>query len=229
MRLVALGDLHSPYIDPEMVSRALYHIKRTKPDIVLQVGDAYELDNGSHWAPNAERDKPSDELRRGREILEQMWIAIRRYVPKARLIQTWGNHDVRLIKRVAGAVPGALSLVEEGMRALMRFNGVESVDAEEVPLGKLAGRDWTGVHGHSTQKGAHASHYATNIVCGHVHKGYVVSVPGGYLELNVAWLGDNSHHSKNFAKARRQTWNHGIGQIDDDGPRFIPFGTEAGK
>ncbi len=229
MRLLALGDVHSPYIDPAMLNKAIQSVRRFKPDIVLQVGDAYEQDNGSNWAPNGEREKPSEEIARGREILVNMWATVRRHAPKARLIQTWGNHDVRYVKRVAAAAPGALPFVEAGMQQLMAFDGVESIDAEEVPLGRIAGREWTAVHGHATGKGAHATHYSTNIVCGHVHKGYVVTVPGGYIELNVGWLGANDHHSKNFAKARRQNWNHGIGVIDDDGPRFIPFGTEAGK
>ena len=222
-RLVILGDVHAPYTDPDALNFALQYIRRTKPTAVLQIGDAYEQDSTSAWAPAAEREPASAEFKRGREMLAAMWAAVGRYVPKARRLQLPGNHDQRAAKRAWDASPGLAYFVEKGVRDLLTFDGVELHDVEELDLGEFGGRRWSAVHGHSSRPGSHATHYATNIVCGHLHKGYVVGVPGGYLELNAGWLGANDHHSKFYARARRQNWQHGVGVIDDDGPRFVPF------
>jgi UDP-2,3-diacylglucosamine pyrophosphatase LpxH len=222
VKLVGLGDIHAPYIDALAVTAALNLVAQLKPDVVVQVGDAYEFDNGSNWRATAERERPSDEFARGRRTLEEIWQEVRRVAPKARCIQMMGNHDERLVKRAFEKVPEAAHMVRDGVRQMMTFPGVELDESELVPLGRFAGEEWCAVHGFKWP-GAHAAMYASNVLCGHLHRGYTMTVPGGYQEVNAGWLGENDHHSKFYARARKQNWNHGVAVIDDLGPRFVRF------
>jgi hypothetical protein len=82
------------------------------------------------------------------------------------------------------------------------------------------------VHGW-TKPGAHASHLARNVIVGHLHRGYVTTVAGGYTELNAGWLGDWTSKTKWYTPARVNNWQTGIGVVDEHGPRFVPFGGVA--
>lgn len=218
--LLALGDIHSPYVDKRALDQAVAVTARLKPDVIVQVGDAYEFDNGSAWRACAERERPREEFARGRDRLGSFWRRIQDAAPGAKCHMLWGNHDERLVKRAWEKVPEAAEFVHAAVRKMMTFPGVKLHDEEIVYLGRFGGERWSAVHGHGAI-GSHAAQYATNIVCGHLHRGYVVTVPGLHFELNAGWLGDGSHHSKFYARARASNWNHGVAVVDDFGPRFI--------
>lgn len=220
MILAALGDVHAPYIDPFAVSAALKVIRKLRPDVVVQVGDAYEFDNGSRWRAAGPRETPQEEFRRGRKVLEELWEGVRAAAPRARCVAMYGNHDERLAKRAYEVAPEVADFVRDGVKKMLTFPGVTLVDQEVVKLGRFGGEEWSAVHGHGAI-GSHAAQYARNLVLGHLHRGYVTYVPGGYCEVNAGWLGDGNHHSKFYARARASNWNHGLAVVDDFGPRFI--------
>ena len=224
LRVVAFGDLHFPFAHKRKVAAALSLVKRLKPDAVVQVGDAYDLFSFSRFPRSQSVITPRDEISRARADAEQFWAAARAAAGKGvECYQLLGNHDERLVKRVMASLPEFEPFLEEIHARLWKFDGVTTQLSEREEL-MLDGVCY--MHGFR-KHGDHTRHNGMSTVCGHSHLGGVVYSrlgPKTLWELNAGYLGDPNSKALSYTRQRRiQTWTHGVGVIDSDGPRFVPL------
>lgn len=200
-----------------MLKQVEEQLRIIKPDHVWQIGDLYDMLSFGKYPKSANHYTPQDELLHGRACAVAMWKNIQRAAPKAKCHQILGNHDARIMKRVLDKAPELESLIGSAVRDLFEFENVQLHTSETVELDNICF-----THG-CLQFGAHAQFTEMNTVCGHLHRGQVIYFPK-YWELNVGFLGQK--HSPNMSYvtlARFAKMTHGLGVVDQNGPRFVPF------
>lgn len=217
-----LGDLHAPFNHRKATAAAIELIRKMKPKIVVQIGDLLDLYSFSRFPRSLNVMTPIQEIKSGRKITEEFWREIRSATGRGvECFLLKGNHDARLSKRIAEAMPEV-----EGMAAagLWTFEGVQTMENERDELiidGVLY------MHGYR-KHGDHVKYNLMSTVCGHSHVGGVVYHPikGKTLfELNAGYLGDPKSAALSYTKQSRiSKWTLGMGYIDEYGPRFIPLG-----
>lgn len=199
-------------------------IRRAKPKVVIQIGDALDLYAFSKFPRSYNVMTPAAEMKKGRHVLEDFWKAIRGAAGKsADLYQLKGNHDSRMAKRMIAALPEFESFLGK-CSDLWEFPGVETVAAERD---ELILDDICYMHGYR-KHGDHVRYNLMSTVCGHSHVGGVIYVPhkGQTLfELNAGYLGNAKTTALSYTnQAKISKWTLGVGLIDSWGPRFIPVG-----
>ncbi len=221
--VVCVPDIHFPWHSERGLSLCLDIISAAQPQLVIQLGDLYDLLSFSRYSRSHDLYTPADELSRGRKAAEDFWREVSRRAPGARRIQLRGNHDDRACKRVAEALPEIATLVNPVIDALFQFDGVETIQDSRMEF-EYEGTLY--MHGYG-RFGSHAKRNLQNTVTGHLHRGGVEFVPsarGSIWELNAGFLGDHeapvfSYHAQK--KAHGTTL--GVGIVDQWGPRFVPF------
>jgi len=220
MRIGVLGDIHAPWVHWRTMRRAVDTLRFLKPEVIVQVGDARDLYSFAKFPRSHNVITPLEELKQGTRALEEIFDMLRRACPRARIVMLLGNHDVRPHKRIIETAPEMESIV--GLHEYFRFEGVETVFEDEWFYGGICF-----MHGWRSKLGDHAMHNGISTVCGHSHRGGVHYFRRGkktLWELNAGHLANPLTPNMSYAKQRTfATWTHGLGWIDDFGPRFIPL------
>jgi len=229
--VLVLGDLHFPWANVDALS-AVYQFIESHPEIktVVQVGDIYDMFSWAKFPRSHLLYNPGQEIEVARKMAEEMWSTIQRMLPKARCVLLLGNHDIRPIKKCLELAPELEPFIQ--FKQYFQFPGVELVEDPREPF-KL-GDVWF-MHGHLSGLGAHARKYLRSVVCGHTHRGGLVTVPMGedgtaglsaprvLFELNAGYLGDPASRPMSYRATKINEWTLGFGYIDEWGPRFIPL------
>lgn len=218
--ILVIGDAHFPYVDPAVLSLIYEFIERVKPDIIIQMGDLYDMFANGKFARSLHCYNPFEEASLGKRMAAAMWETIRKIVPHARLIQLWGNHDIRPLKRVLDVAPSAEPFID--LKPYFTFDGVEVVEDYRTVL-KI--NDINFHHGWLSHLGAHRDHFLGNAVVGHSHTGGVSFRNVGdkiLWELNAGYIADPHSKALGYTPTRITKWTQGFGLIDIAGPRFIP-------
>jgi len=106
-----LSDLHFPFHDEELVASAVRFAKRAKPHRIVLNGDVNDFFQLSRFNTGMERlDDLQGEIDQGNAFR----AALRRAAPDARIDETTGNHDDRL-----------LTYVQNNARALTSLRALE--------------------------------------------------------------------------------------------------------
>lgn len=221
MKIAVISDTHYPYEDEIKISNCISVISNVlKPDVIVQIGDLYDLISFSKYSkdPSKVSYSPEHECQLGRDKAAAMWAKLRKHNPKAKLYQLAGNHDVRLARKMADKFPEAAFIAEDWTKRQMTFDGVTTVDDEFII------DDIMFMHG-MRKAGEHARYNQMNTVTGHTHKGrveYFTNRHGTYWEMNTGWLGDKSSYpfSYRLQKVIDDTQS-GFGFIEHRQPRFI--------
>lgn len=214
--------MHLPWVDWKSVDKIYEHIERTKPKLVIQLGDLFDFFAYSKYARSLDLCTPKEEVSEARQGAENFWKQIRKLLPgSARCIQLLGNHDQRLLKRAAEKFPEILSILRVG--DLYEFRGVESLkDASE--FFSFEGVVYT--HGHLTKLGDHCKHFQQPVVHGHTHRAGVIyynTRKGPIWELDCGYLADQTQVPLQYGITKHNHWVKGFGVVDCLGPRFIPL------
>lgn len=218
---MAVGDCHYPFTSKPWLKWVYQKVSEVQPAYVVQVGDLYDYFCLSNYAKTLDLMTPAEEFRQGRRMAEDMWEEIRTRVPKARLIQKTGNHDARASKRVFELAPAIRALVD--LESPFTFPGVETDtdDTSETELGEIFV-----MHGYKSA-GAHARHNQAPTILGHLHTGgvlYFRNRYGVFWELNAGYGGDINSVAYRYRNQKKlHNWTLGLGVVDTDGPRFMPF------
>lgn len=229
--ILALGDLHFPWANLDALT-AVYAFCSQNPQIthVIQLGDLYDMFSWAKFPRTHLLYNPQQEIEVGRKMAEEMWATIRSLLPKAKCIQILGNHDIRPIKKCLELAPELEPFLQ--FKHLFQFPNVEFVEDHREPF-KLG--DVSFMHGHLTGLGAHARKYLRSVVCGHTHRGGVVTIPMGdngsdkasgawtIFECNAGYLGDPRSRPMSYTPTKINEWTPGFAYIDEWGPRFIPL------
>lgn len=223
-RVVAIGDVHAPWHSKAYCDQVVAFIEARKPQVVVQVGDLYDLFSWGRFPRTLNIYTPAQELDEARRVGEELWARIRRAAPRAKCFQLWGNHDDRAVKNVISKSPEHEVFVSKGMKELMTFPGVTLTDSSRDEL-VIDGVVY--IHGYLAYLGAHARFNQKNTVCGHTHYGGVlpINLDGRIIwELNVGFVGDRFAKPLSYTAQRRfSRWTPGVGEVDEWGPRFVPF------
>lgn len=222
-KVVIAGDTHFPFHNQKALMATYDIISEVKPDMVIQMGDLYDMFSYSKYARGMNLTTPQEECTRARQAAESFWKECRKRAPKAKLVQLTGNHDERIVKNALYKSPENEHVAKSYLDSLMTFDNVKTVnDTKEEFF-------YDGVcYQHGFRKfGEHAVFNQMNTICGHLHRGalqFNENVHGSFFELNVGWLGDKrspvfSYRSQN--KISKTTL--GCGVIDKYGPRFVCF------
>lgn len=220
MTVLCVGDTHFPFASPQALMKILEAVRELRPSVVVQMGDLLDMYSWSKYPRTHRVMTPHQELSRGRKDAEAFWYRVRRAVPKAKLIQLTGNHDIRPHKRILEAAPEMEPLIS--LKGVFEFDGVETVHEQ----GDLVINGVCYMHGFR-KHGDHVRHNKMNTVCGHLHVGGVVYARLGrrvIWELNAGHVGNPLSIPMSYASQRRfATWTHGFGLVDKLGPRFVPI------
>lgn len=231
--IAVFGDLHFPFVSKDKLNRALDLLDNLRPTHVVQIGDLMDLFAFSHFPRSRNIYTPYDETMLAREMACQFWDEVERRSPGCKKFQILGNHDARPFKRVMEGTPDAEGFF--AFQTLFEFEGVTTLmdTREELCLeSERLGRIWF-LHGYLGKLGAHRDFMLDNVVTGHSHTGGVVyrgmstysdKTPTAVRwELNAGLLGDPEAKALSYTPQRITKWTHGLGVIDELGPRFIPL------
>ncbi len=220
-RVVVIGDVHFPFHHSVGIAKAINFIKQTKPDLVIQVGDLYDLFSFSKYPKTLNVSTPQQECLTARALAAEFWKQVRKASPSSKCVQLTGNHDDRMVKRVLENSPAHHHIVKGYIDGLMTFDGVETIyDSKEEFI-------YDGVcYMHGFRKfGEHAVYNQMSTITGHLHRAglqYNQNSNGLFYEMNVGWLGDKTSPAFDYKAQNRITKTTlGLGYVDPLGPRFV--------
>ena len=220
-KVIAVPDLHFPWHDPECLTWIYDVIRDTQPDVVVQLGDLYDMYSASKFAKTHNLMTPAMELAEARLGGEAFWANVKKAAPNAKCFQILGNHDIRPNKRILEVCPELESLLST--HELYKFKGVETILDPKEEL-EIDGVLYT--HGSFSKAGDHCKHYRQPVVFGHLHRGFTffTTVKDDLLwELNCGYASDQTAVPLRYTATKRTGWTLGCGLIDDGGPRFLPY------
>lgn len=213
--------MHFPFEDKLALEKLHAIAKDFKPDLIIQIGDLYDMFSYSKYANGVSVMTPKDESASARIGAVKMWAKFRRDCPTAKLVQLVGNHDERPIKRVLEKCPENEEFIKMAVRDMLTFDGVKTIfDPKEEFI-------YDGViYMHGFRKfGEHSVFNQQNTVCGHLHRGAVQwnqNLNGSYFELNVGFMADKSSPALAYKSQNKiSKMTVGFGMLDKLGPRFV--------
>lgn len=218
MKIVAIPDLHFPFVDKVKLAEAVRITNKFNPEAVIQLGDLYDQISFSKYARDVSEINltPAKEAELGRGMAEVFWNSLKKR--NRTLLQiTDANHDVRIVKRMNERAPEASFIAKEWLRHQLTFDGVKCVESEYCLDGIMF------MHGHK-KAGTHAPYNQMNTVTGHTHTAgikYFSNIFGNYWEANSGWLGDKSSPVFSYREQSKiDGTQHGLLLIEDGNPQF---------
>lgn len=218
---LVLGDIHFPFANEDALDKVHDYAKETQPDLIIQVGDLYDLFAFSKYPRSLNLMTPQHELELGEEKARAMWARFSKDCKRAKRVQLKGNHDARAERRAMESLPSAHSIIAQELRNLLTFPGVQTIfdDKEEYVYDGV-------IYQHGYRRfGDHARYNLQSTVCGHLHLGgvlYNTNIHGSFFELNVGWLGDKRSPVFDYrCQNRINKTTVGFGEVSPLGPRFI--------
>lgn len=219
-KVLAIPDLHFPWHHQDTLTWIYGVAKTRQPDVIIQMGDLYDMYSMSRFARTHNLMTPKQELAEGRLGAATMWKYLKSLCPKAECYQIRGNHDVRADKQILDKCPEIESLVE--MKPIFEFPGVTTVmdSGQELELDGVLY-----VHGHYLKLGDHMNYFLQPVVHGHTHKGGTIfKKQRGQLlwEMDCGFCSDETAVPMRYGASRRTHWTLGCGWVDENGPMFLP-------
>lgn len=220
--IASISDIHWPFGNKKVIEKFLDFVEKNQPQYVFINGDAWDMYSFSKYPRSHNIFTPKEEQAQARKMNEEFWAEVRKRSPKSKCIQLMGNHDVRPLKRILEVLPAAEDWIEEKLKQLFSFEGVETVmdSREEYKIG-----DILVFHGYKGKLGDHRDHTLYNCINGHTHKGGAVfrEIRGQTLwELNSGVAGDPQSKGLTYTPQKITGWTPGFCAVDEHGPRFIP-------
>ena len=231
MKVVAIGDLHdSPNIrDKSRFRWIAKHIKKVKPDVVVQIGDIITLDSCTHYISDdtytARIEKPTfmREMQSFDEALEEF-----NYVLKGEKVKkyiTLGNHEKRMW-RYEDKNPTFYGMCQKEFFGTCRkykwkvipwgqylmLGGVGFIHAPINPMGKEYG-------GEASERQI-ANKSKIDIVFGHSHRAQDIRVPkisdtkNDFTRILNIGCALPEGHIESYAKHSLTGWTYQIVEID---------------
>jgi hypothetical protein len=220
-KTVIIGDCHFPFVHKPSLDKVIAFIKKFQPKYVIQIGDLYDMLSHGKFPRSLNTYTPKDEMNEGRKMAVKMWEDIKKVSPKSICHQILGNHDIRPMKRILEAYPEAELFMD--FEKWFKFDGVETNSniRQELIINGICY-----IHGYRTQLGSHRDYNRMSTVTGHSHLGGVSYKSYGsetLFELNAGYIGDPESKALSYTAQKIVVWTHGLGVIDEHGPRFIQF------
>lgn len=220
-RILVIGDTHMPFADISKLDSVLHLAKDLKPNVIVQIGDLYDLYTFSRFARSVDLTTPAAELEDGRKHALAFWEALTSKSPKSLKFQLRGNHSHRIVKNLLARAPEYESLLAEPIAKLTEFPGVQDMKSARSEL-EINGILF--VHGWSTRPGFHRDYFGQSVVHGHTHHlGLSWKAQKGVplFELDCGHIADVNKLPLQYGESKTTSWVAGAGFIDEYGPRTI--------
>lgn len=227
---VFIGDTHDPWCDKEKRDRIAEDVAKRKPDYIVQMGDRYDFYCFSSH-PSPDLISARDEINIGRQDAEEFWKIMKKASPKSKLIQLWGNHDSRFIKRINEKLPKYAPMIDRmDYKSFWRFDGVMLQDDErsevKIDFGGDIGWVWL-IHGYSSARAYHTLFHLENTITAHTHRAEITWIPRrekSLFEMNVGYIASQNSPVMRYTPQQYSRSVAGYGVIDEYGPRVITLG-----
>lgn len=230
--ILLIGDVHSPFtlLEAMMMILVIAEKHSEKIKFIVFMGDIYDMFCKSRFARSQNIYGPKEEVRLGREILQDFINKLKKACPNAKILIQLGNHDIRPIRMIMDKAPEMEEAAEDYMKKIFTFdNSITNYDyRQEMIIG-----DWLIHHGYYSGIGKHRDYNMMNTAVGHTHHGGVsyrqIRCPINprkfkiIAELNAGYIGDPASKALGYMPQKASTATIGCGLIDNLGPRFIPF------
>jgi predicted phosphodiesterase len=229
LRVLSIGDAHAPWVKEAVTLQIYEAISTKKYDVIIQMGDLYDMYAFSKFARSHDICTPKEEVEQGFEWARNFWKTIQKLSPKSRKIQIKGNHDDRLAKRVFERFPEAASILMRAEHSLFDFPNVETVHDSRDGI-EIEGVLY--MHGYMTKIGDHARDHFKPVVHGHSHRGgaHFFNLGNQVMwELDCGFMGDKDAVPLQYGPTKHKLWTYGYGEVDAEGPRFVPLTAKKPK
>lgn len=221
-RVLAIPDLHFPFHDQDALSLVYAYIEKLHPTVVVQLGDIYDMYAFSKFPRSQDIMTPKEELAEGRLAAEAMWRNVRKSSSKTtRMIQLFGNHDVRPMLRIQEKYPEIASLMD--LNHLWSFPDVETVVDDRCKF-EIDGVIYT--HGFRSKLGDHMKYLGKSVIRGHSHRAGLVFLnqwQDTLFEMECGYLADDKTEPLKYTHTQQTQWIKALGWVDEFGPRLIPL------
>ena len=165
---------------------------------------------------------PKEEISEARLGAEAMWRNVRQSGHAAlRMIQIYGNHDVRPQKRIQEKYPEIASLIDLGH--LWTFPNVETVQEDRCKF-EIDGVIYT--HGFRSKLGDHMKFLGKSVVRGHSHRAGLVWLNQWdklLFEMECGFVANDQTQPLRYTPTQQMQWIQACGFISDMGPQIIPL------
>lgn len=104
------SDMQMPLHDEKAVDLAFKFMSWFKPDVVVNIGDLVDGTGTSRWADGSTEEVFASIINENKHA-QDYWKRVRKARPRARLIWTLGNHDIRPFEYVDKKAPALRELV----------------------------------------------------------------------------------------------------------------------
>ncbi len=220
-KVFAVGDMHLPWTRKNILRQILSAIEREQPDVVIQMGDLYDMFSQTRFARTQRLITPQQEATEARRGGERFWKMVQKIAPNAQCIQIKGNHDDRAYKRLIEKAPEL-----EPFFSINEFFTFPNVRTYHDSRHELIIDGVLYTHGHYSKLGAHMLYYLRCVVRAHDHTGGLIfnNVHGKTIwEMSVGYVGDKHAIPLQYSATKTVKWTWGYGIIDEHGPRFCPL------
>jgi predicted phosphodiesterase len=219
--LLIISDIHWPFHCQRVIDKFYKHVEKMKPDHVILNGDAWDMYSHAKFPRSHNSFTPREEQSMARKHNEDFWREVQNLSPRSLCHQNLGNHDVRPMKRILDHYPEAEDWINDKLRELFTYQGVETNhdSRQELLFGDIIVH-----HGFKSQLGAHRDHNLQNSISSHTHRPGVVyrTVRGQAIwELNTGYAGDPDAKGLSYVATKSVDWVQSFGAVDEDGPRVI--------
>jgi len=223
-KVLAIPDLHFPWVSTQALSRLHKVLRMEKPDIVIQLGDIYDQYVFSRFDRSFELIAPKEEIACARAMAKTFWLKVQKACPKAKYVQLMGNHDIRFAKKILQKLPELAYEIDDLRNKYYSFPGVEILKTERD---FIEIDDTIYVHGWLGRKNGHMNHFEKSVVRAHSHAA-ALYLEQGYstrykplFEMQAGCLIEESMVPFNYTSSKMTKWRHAYGIIEDGFPRLI--------
>lgn len=219
MKVLAISDMHLPFVDKDALKELYKAVAIEKPDVIVQVGDLLDQYVFSRYTRDLNFVTPAEEVENGYEMAKEFWSKINKISKNSAKYQLLGNHDIRVNKRVKEKLPELEVLLDLGKR-LYNFDRVKVMksDTDFIVLD-----DVVYVHGWLTKLGDHAAYFNKSVVHGHSHRpGIIVQTmfDGIRFELDVGHMADDKSVPLQYSATKMKKWVKAYGVVENKRPRL---------
>jgi predicted phosphodiesterase len=223
MKVVAIPDLHLPWVKLDCLKEIYKIIRHEKPTHIVQLGDLYDQYMFSRYDKDFNVISPKEEIEYSREMSKAFWANIHR-IGKYKCIQLVGNHDVRFAKRIMQCLPSLAHEIRGLREKYYKFEGVStySSDREYIEIdGVIYCHGWlSGITGHKR-------YFRQSVVHGHSHKPdlhYDQLSKSDFKplwELDCGCLADSKAVPFDYTNSIMTNWKPAVGIIHNSSPELI--------
>jgi predicted phosphodiesterase len=213
-KVFVISDVHLPFHNNHALQKVYKLIEKEQPTHVVQIGDLVDQYAFSNY-PKSMKVPPKD-TEKGLKQAQEMWKKIHTLVPKAKLYQLLGNHDMRMSKRISEKLPALAPFFD--LKKMYTFDNVKTMETDRSFL-QIDGVIY--VHGWFSKSEDHSKYFNKPCVHGHRHKPTIVYTSSNLWSMDVGYMADGKSLPLSYTASDYSKWTLACGIVENRVPRII--------